>query len=522
MRRKRSTGYQAAATALIGLWLVLVPGTGRTADPRGGPVAGNQRQRNDWAEGTPGKDNGATRDYYNRAGLLEWRHPMGDWQDAEGVGQGNTAYVTATVTAVHKGKMVEWDATRLVREWIDGKYANQGFFLRTVGGRGTRVFGSREQQDASRRPQLVLTGDMGALTRAPQADTFLDRSTYRCTGHLDSLRISSDPHIALVRFRLPEEATTGKVNKAVLRLYNSGQYGDASLQIGVFRCCQGHDAPAIEPVLGLAAKHPDDRDVGRDPAVFFFANFESEKWADEWSYVAPLKTLQTLDADPAHKFQPLDGKALRVLIPKGETTGLNTLYKFKKHSAAEPEEVFFRYYLRLADDWNQTVQGGKMPGLSGTYGKSGWGGRRSDGTEGWSARGAFSLSIPEDNPLGGLHPIGTYCYHADQAGDYGDIWLWKTGYRGFLEKNRWYCIEQYLRLNTPGEKDGVLRAWVDGRPAFEKTDIRFRRVDRLKIEQVWMNVYHGGTIASPYDQHLFIDNVVIARQYIGPIRRGGQ
>ena len=112
----------------------------------------------------------------------------------------------------------------------------------------------------------------------------------------------------------------------------------------------------------------------------------------------------------------------------------------------------------------------------------------------------------------------TYCYHADQPGAYGDIWLWKTGYRGFLEKNRWYCIEQHVKLNTPGEKDGILRAWVDGRPAFEKTDIRFRHVDRLKIEQIWMNVYHGGTAASPYDQHLFVDNVVIATKYIGPMK----
>jgi len=36
----------------------------------------------DWAEGTPGKDNGASRDYYNRAGQLEWHNKMGDWRDA--------------------------------------------------------------------------------------------------------------------------------------------------------------------------------------------------------------------------------------------------------------------------------------------------------------------------------------------------------------------------------------------------------------------------------------------------------
>ena len=75
------------------------------------------------------------------------------------------------------------------------------------------------------------------------------------------------------------------------------------------------------------------------------------------------------------------------------------------------------------------------------------------------------------------------------------------------------------KLNAAGDKDGVLLAWIDGRPAFEKTDIRFRTVDKLKIEQIWMNVYHGGTRPSPYDQHLFIDNVVIAKDYIGPAKR---
>jgi hypothetical protein len=46
----------------------------------------------------------------------------------------------------------------------------------------------------------------------------------------------------------------------------------------------------------------------------------------------------------------------------------------------------------------------------------------------------------------------------------------------------------------------------------------YRTVDALKIEQIWMNVYHGGTAVSPYDQHLYVDNVVVARQYIGPMR----
>ena len=46
-----------------------------------------------------------------------------------------------------------------------------------------------------------------------------------------------------------------------------------------------------------------------------------------------------------------------------------------------------------------------------------------------------------------MNPIGTYCYHAEQPGYYGDVWLWQEGYRGFLERNRWYCVEQYVKLN---------------------------------------------------------------------------
>jgi hypothetical protein len=65
----------------------------------------------------------------------------------------------------------------------------------------------------------------------------------------------------------------------------------------------------------------------------------------------------------------------------------------------------------------------------------------------------------------------------------------------------------------------VIRAWVDGQLAFEKTDIAFRKTKQLRIEKIWFNVYHGGKIPAASDDHLYIDNVVIAKQYIGPLQR---
>ena len=53
----------------------------------------------------------------------------------------------------------------------------------------------------------------------------------------------------------------------------------------------------------------------------------------------------------------------------------------------------------------------------------------------------------------------------------------------------------------------------------EKSDIRFRHVPGLKIEKIWLNVYHGGATPAPHDMSLYIDNMVVARQYIGPMKQ---
>jgi hypothetical protein len=476
---------------------------------------GARAAKNDWAEGTPGKSNGASRDYYNIAASLPWKNRMGDWRDAKDQEQGDVAYARAEIGA-GKECFVEWDVTSLVREWHAGKLQNQGFFLRALGGGGVS-FHSREHPQTAQRPRLIVAGTAATKELLAQADTTLNPSTVRSNGDSENLGVSTMPTHTLLRFDIPAAEKLGDVSKATLRLYSHKQ--NRTTTVGVFRCSQGHFEPPSPPILGLAKNYPEDRGIEKDADVIFAAGFETENWKDEWTQAAPLKALKIVGDATDLKFERLSGNALSAVLAKGESTSLNTLYKFRKQIGREPEEIYFRYYLRLGDDWNQTVQGGKLPGAAGTYGVAGWGGRKSNGKNGWSARGKFNLTIPADNPLAGTTPIGTYCYHADMAGFYGTNWIWHRNYLGFLEKNRWYCLELQTKLNTPGDKDGILRGWIDGQLAFEKTDIRFRHVDKLKIEQIWMNVYHGGTKKSPYDQHVFIDNVVIASKYIGPLKR---
>lgn len=116
--------------------------------------------------------------------------------------------------------------------------------------------------------------------------------------------------------------------------------------------------------------------------------------------------------------------------------------------------------------------------------------------------------------------LGTYAYHSQANSIYGEGFPWVMGgMAGLVEPERWYCIEQHVRLNSPGQHNGVLEVWVDGQLALSRSDIRLRDREGLRIQEVWMNFFHGGTSAAPQAMNAYVDNLVIAKKYIGPMAR---
>lgn len=249
-----------------------------------------------------------------------------------------------------------------------------------------------------------------------------------------------------------------------------------------------------------------------EEAQVFHCDFESETWYEQWNLDRSPQHVTLVDSGEDPRFEPVAGKAIKIRIEPEGHYGTSFAYHFQEQTGAEPEEIYFRYYLRFADDWNPE-QGGKLPGIAGTYNRAGWGGRPVHGDDGWSARGLFN------GQKNGKTPIGFYCYHVDMKGKYGSNWVWDRDQLGYLVNNRWYCIEQYVRMNEPDRANGILRAWVDGKLAFEKTDTRFRTTGDLKIETVWINVYLGGTWTAKREHHLYIDEVAISRHPIGPLTK---
>jgi hypothetical protein len=230
-------------------------------------------------------------------------------------------------------------------------------------------------------------------------------------------------------------------------------------------------------------------------------DWNDERWPHHWTGVEERRNLRVVTVDGR--------RALRVRVPRGEHDGATLHFSYTSAGLPEPEEAYLRYHVRFAETWRRRGGGeiGKLPGFGGTYGRAGWGGRRANGRNGWSAR----LMVYD---RGATVQVGFYTYHADM-GAWGEHMLWPAS----LERNRWYCLEARVRLNSiagsRGNPDGILEGWVDDRLVFSQRDLRFRDTDALKIEKAWGNVYVGGAWTADRDMALYLGDVVIARSRIG-------
>jgi hypothetical protein len=265
------------------------------------------------------------------------------------------------------------------------------------------------------------------------------------------------------------------VTKATLTLTTTAQYGAAS--IGVYRITRPLHQVDQPVQLGIAASYPGDVGLEKDPNVLLVedlrdTNFASRGWRKWTASPEPYGAIVSV-ADAALGFTPLPGKkAVRVKWASNRNGAMDAFWGFKQKVGYDPEEIYFRYYLMLANDWEPTNENGKLPGFEGIYsGMGGAGGGGWSGSGGWSARGAFETVPAAGNPMHNYPLIGNYVYHADQGGPYGSHVPWRLNGNGYLTKGRWYSIEQYFKVNSidpatgKGRHDGILRTWVNGRLA---------------------------------------------------------
>lgn len=149
------------------------------------------------------------------------------------------------------------------------------------------------------------------------------------------------------------------------------------------------------------------------------------------------------------------------------------------------------YDVRFSREFEVSA-GGKLPGLLGVAPGTSPGTPTGGGStgHGWSGRvmwlgpKLFRLVRESGQPDLGV----TYLYHPGQTGTFGDDISWG---RGFVD-GAWHRLRQCYTLNTIGEADGRLQAWVDGAPVLDRADVVYRTDPEVHITHLDWSVFRGG------------------------------
>src|SRR5213593_1567317 len=276
---------------------------------------------------------------------------------------------------------------------------------------------------------------------------------------------------------------------------------------------------------GLAAKHPGDAGIENDPDVFFADNFESgdmKKWDQKRGRVVMIED------------QPNSGRwCVQMPMERGKNQGGDAIKWFMPGADA----VYARFYVKFSPDYQYNhhfvwLGANQRTNKWSAFGKAGLkpnGTYYSTGMEPWFAWGK--------NPPPG--EVNLYTYYLDMEPDRKMDKYWGNGFfppgpvkgkaagesRVIPPLNQWQCWEFMIQANTaPDKADGKQAMWVDGRLAGEFTGIRWRKDLDLKVNCFWLQHY-GSDEGDPTKQYwkdsqsVWFDDVVVARRYIGPMKR---
>jgi hypothetical protein len=79
---------------------------------------------------------------------------------------------------------------------------------------------------------------------------------------------------------------------------------------------------------------------------------------------------------------------------------------------------------------------------------------------------------------------------------------------------QWYCLEYHVKLNTPGQSDGLFELWINGVQDISQTGLNWRGsyqawgMNAIYLENYWNS-------GSPQPQSRYFDSFVVSTQRIG-------
>lgn len=281
---------------------------------------------------------------------------------------------------------------------------------------------------------------------------------------------------------------------------------------------------------GVAANHPDDVGIAKDPAVIFADDFEGHanvsSLSNKWDVVHHTAQIR-IATEAANVFT--GAKALEFKVPKQTAELSNTAAKLL---GTEREILFLRYHSKFDSGFDVTGSSHNGGGISAHYYVNGQAtpGVPADGTnkflanlENWRA----------DTSVANPGQLNVYIYHPEQRSKWGDHFfpsgkvlpnssIPHTFGPTFVARKdlvpdlgRWYSYELMVKANTVGKRDGRIACWLDGKLVADFPNLRLRDVKTLKIDRFSISLHIGSNTKAVARK--WYDNVVAATSYIGPV-----
>lgn len=379
-------------------------------------------------------------EYASAALNLRWKHPGGDYLDAEGVVDGPNPHAQGTVG---------WKLTTLD---FDISKFDDDLLLRFEGG-----------------PAPVWSTPL--IDGVPAEAFWVDASSNH--------PLSAPMHMpAFIR-------NPGHGKRLSIRIDNVYQPGRVQVD-PVAAPGVGYDPPVKG---GLAAAVKRDSDLGRNPNVLRYLELRNEPMLRQ---LLPRGTMaEPFAYHPEWITGPGGLPALRVSSDPKNPRLISWFLHFDSQ-----EEVYARYCILIEDDVADGMNelGVKLPGLAGD--EVSW-------------RMEHGPVAPGNR---GLYAALDYIYAADTGSGFGQI----RDMGAVFEAGRWYTIEQYVRLNTIGQADGVGKVWINGRLTWQSSTVRYRNDPKSRMNQLHINIYHGGMNPVKAPIHYRVAGIVVAKAYLGP------
>lgn len=272
---------------------------------------------------------------------------------------------------------------------------------------------------------------------------------------------------------------------------------------------------------GLAQHYPGDARLRSHSSVIFCDDFERGAPGESWDSVrddgGDVLSLVTPESGDLR----LGGKVLRVRATLGANTG-GGLTKWFESS----DRLFIRFMVRFDAGCDYvhhfcTLRANK--GLEGKDRWSGFGGAglRPDGAE------RFSTALEPWGNWGRWPAPGQWNFYSywHEMGPSPDGRFWGNAFRPAsqpnIRKGEWVNAEFMLKHNTPGVADGEQAYWIDGELRGHWVGISWRTSERLRANAFTLESYVTDRWTSNPVNIVEFDNVVIAREYVGPVVAAG-